>query len=264
VSKSLKRSRPELADFLRHKRESLSPTEVGLPLGRRRRTPGLRREEVAALSGVGLTWYTWLEQGREINVSTTFLENVAQVLKLDDTERRHLFLLAHQRPPIEQTQHACILPAFVRSLIDDLGKRPAHVLNLRWDVVGWNTASDALFNFASTPTHERNMLWMLFTNEALSARISDWEHHAPRIVASFLRDYAESPNNAEMETLVQNLCIASPLFKKLWKRHDVHGSCRGKRSFLIGTNGPISYEHATFILDEDHQYRLVIYAPINA
>lgn len=105
--RTLNRTRQELADFLRMKREKLSPQAVGLPSGTRRRTPGLRREEVAALAGVGLTWYTWLEQGREINASVEFLEDLARVLKLDATERYHLFLLAHQRPPVVAGHQWC-------------------------------------------------------------------------------------------------------------------------------------------------------------
>lgn len=256
----LDRNRSELADFLRRRRERLTPPAVGLPAGGRRRTPGLRREEVAALAGVGLTWYTWLEQGRAINVSSAFLDSVARVLMLDETERRHLFLLAHHRPSPALPRRSCALPAFVRRLIDDLPARPAHVLNLRWDVVGWNAASDRLFGFGNRAPEERNMLWMLFSDDALSGRIVDWLRQAPRIVASFRRDFAQAPDDADMAALVDALLGASPLFAELWRRHDVHGCCRGERSFVIDGAGSVSYEHATFIVDEDRQLRLVIYA----
>src|SRR5690606_1796376 len=142
LDRRLDRTRIELADFLRRRRESLSPLDVGLPLGKRRRTPGLRREEVAALAGVGLTWYTWLEQGRDINVSSAFLDNIPRVLKLDEPARRHLFLLAHRRPPVRSGRPWCPLPPLVRRLLDDLARRPAYVLNLHWDVIGWNTAAE--------------------------------------------------------------------------------------------------------------------------
>ena len=135
--RTLERTRSDLAAFLRAHRERLSPADVGLPSGGRRRTPGLRREEVAALAGVGLTWYTWLEQGRDIGVSATFLDNLARVLKLDAAERRHLFLLAHERPPAEPGKTWCVLPPMVRRLMHDL-PHPAFVLNLRWDVLGFN------------------------------------------------------------------------------------------------------------------------------
>ncbi len=262
MEQRVERTRNELADFLRRRRESLSPSAVGLPGGGRRRTPGLRREEVAALAGVGLTWYTWLEQGRTINVSSSFLDNVARVLQLDEAQRHHLFLLAHHRAPPSLPRRTCVVPAFVRRLIDALIERPAHVLNLRWDVIGWNTASDKLFGFSLRPPEERNMLWMLFADTQLSQCIADWDRHAPTIIASFRRDFAEAPDSDEMIALVDGLSKASPRFDKLWRDHDVHGCCQGQRSFIVDGGELISYEHATFVLDEDKHLRLVIYQPV--
>lgn len=258
----LDRTRHELGAFLRKRRESLSPLDVGLAAGTRRRTPGLRREEVAALAGVGLTWYTWLEQGRAISVSAAFLDNVARALKLDLTERRHLFMLAHHRPPEATPRHWTTLPPFLRRLIDDMAGRPAHVLNLRWDAVGWNAASDRLFGFAARAESERNMLWMLFSDDILSKRIADWDHQAPRIVASFRRDYALAPEDEAMMELVDTLRSVSPGFRDLWERHDVHGCCQGKRSFIIDGIGRLRYEHASFTVDDERNLRLVVYAPI--
>ncbi|MDR3515772.1 MAG: helix-turn-helix transcriptional regulator [Azospirillaceae bacterium] len=262
MNSRLAHTRSELADFLRRRRESLSPLDVGLPAGQRRRTPGLRREEVAALAGVGLTWYTWLEQGRDISVSTAFLDHVAGVLRLDETERRHLFLLAHHRPPSTLAKRWCRLPPFVRRLIDDLPTRPAHVLNLRWDVIGWNTSSDRLFGFSEQTEAERNMLWMLFRDDTLSSRIVAWDRHAAQIVASFRRDFAQAPDDPDMLALVGTLCATSRPFHDLWHRHDVHGCCQGKRSFITDSAGLVRYEHASFVIDEDHHLRLVIYATL--
>lgn len=189
----LDRTRAELADFLRRRRECLSPLDVGLPAGKRRRTPGLRREEVAALAGVGITWYTWLEQGRSIKVSTAFLDNVSRVLKLDEIERRHLFLLAHQRPPAMAGQAWCEVSPLVRRLLDDLTLRPAYVLNLRWDVIGWNEAAQNLFGFEQRDASERNMLWMLFADNRLNSKIIEWLIQAPQVLASFRRDLRRLP-----------------------------------------------------------------------
>jgi len=264
MDQRLDRTRSELGDFLRRRREGITPSAVGLPGGGRRRTPGLRREEVAALAGIGLTWYTWLEQGRAIKVSTAFLENIARVFRLDETERRHLFLLAHHRPPPSLPKRSCRLPDFVRRLLDGLGDRPAHVLNLRWDVVGWNAASGALFGFDARSPEERNMLWMLFSDPAISERIIDWDHHAPRIVASFRRDFAEAADDEDMIALVDQLSASSAVFSRLWSSHDVHGCCRGERSFVIAGSGPQAYEHATFLLEEDRHMRLVIYQLMDA
>lgn len=258
----LDRTRSELADFLRRRRESLSPLDVGLPAGKRRRTPGLRREEVAALAGVGITWYTWLEQGRAIKVSTAFLDNVSRVLKLDEIERRHLFLLAHQRPPAMAGQTWCELPPLVRRLLDDLTLRPSYVLNLRWDVIGWNDAAERLFGFEQRDASERNMLWMLFADDRLNSRIVEWAVQAPQVLASFRRDFAQAPEDESMVALVEAVEQVSPSFRRLWNRHDVHGRCEGRRSFLIDGQGPVAFDHSSFIVDEEKHLRLVFYAAV--
>ena len=133
AGRSLDRTRSELTDFLIHHRSKLTPADVGLPSTGRRRTPGLRREEVATLAGVGLTWYTWFEQGRDINVSESFVLRVSKALKLDDAECCHLFLLAHRRPPPVEAYQWQEIPPLVQRLMDDM-PRPAYVMNLRWDV----------------------------------------------------------------------------------------------------------------------------------
>lgn len=258
----LDRTRSELADFLRRRRESLSPLDVGLPAGKRRRTPGLRREEIAALAGVGLTWYTWLEQGRAIKVSTAFLDNVARVLKLDEVERRHLFVLAHQRPPAMAGRAWCELPPLVRRLLDDLTLRPSYVLNLRWDVIGWNAAADRLFGFGAREPAERNVLWMLFADDRLSSRIVEWAVQAPQVLASFRRDFAQAPEDESMVALVQALEQVSPSFRTLWNQHDVHGRCEGRRSFMIEGQGAVTFDHSSFIVDEEKHLRLVFYAAV--
>lgn len=258
--RTLNRTRQELADFLRMKREKLSPQAVGLPSGTRRRTPGLRREEVAALAGVGLTWYTWLEQGREINASVEFLEDLARVLKLDATERYHLFLLAHQRPPVVAGHQWCQVTPLVRRLLDDLTLRPAYVMNLSWDIIAWNPAADRLFTIAERQPEQRNMLWMLFADPELNQRLMGWQEQAPQILASFRRDYARAPQDATMLQRIQALSDVSPQFRQLWQQHDIHGRCQGQRTFLVAGAGEVTFEHASFIVDEENHLRLVMYS----
>ncbi|WP_422528074.1 helix-turn-helix transcriptional regulator [Serratia fonticola] len=258
--RTLNRTRQELADFLRMKREKLSPQAVGLPSGTRRRTPGLRREEVAALAGVGLTWYTWLEQGREINASVGFLEDLARVLKLDATERYHLFLLAHQRPPVVAGHQWCQVTPLVRRLLDDLTLRPAYVMNLSWDIIAWNPAADRLFAIAERQPQQRNMLWMLFADPELNQRLMGWQEQAPQILASFRRDYARAPQDDTMLQRIQALSEVSPQFRQLWQQHDIHGRCQGQRTFLVAGAGEVTFEHASFIVDEDNHLRLVMYS----
>lgn len=258
--RTLDRTRSELSDFLRQRRERLSPLEAGLPPGTRRRTPGLRREEVAALAGVGLTWYTWFEQGRDITVSASFLENVARVLRLDETERRHLFVLAHQRPPAGSGGQWCEASPLARRLLDDLTLRPAYIMNLRWDVLAWNDAADRVFSISGRPNDERNMLWMLFADTRLSRMILEWQKEAPQVLASFRRDFAQVPNDEAMLELVETLERVSPEFRILWKAYTPHVRCRGLRSFMIDGIGTVIFDHSTFIVDEERHLRLVFYA----
>jgi transcriptional regulator with XRE-family HTH domain len=260
LDERLDRTRLDLAEFLKKKRENISPTSVGLPQTGRRRTPGLRREEVAALAGVGLTWYTWLEQGRHINVSSHVLDRISDILNLDDVERRHLFMLAHKRPPVAAAETTYQIPSIVRTLLDDLSLRPAYVFNLRWDVLAWNCAAQRLFDFDGRPKSELNMLWMLFGDQILSDRIRDWEEQAPLFVASFRRDFAQASNDREMVELVAALEEISPLFRSLWRSQSVQGRCQGRRSFEMGGIGFVEFDHSTLIVNADEHVRLALYA----
>ena len=248
----------KLAEFIRARREAVTPAMAGLPGGGRRRTPGLRREEVAALAGVGLTWYTWLEQGRDIGVSSAFLDKLAEVLKLDAGERRHLFLLAHARPPAEEGKTWCVLPPLVRRLMHELA-HPAYVLNLRWDVLGFNAHADALFGFGAHAASRRNLLWLLFTDPLLRTRFIGWEEQAPLMLSSFRRDYARATQEADIHALVQELEKVSPEFKLWWRRHDVHAPCAGVRSLEVDGAARV-YEHTSLTIDAERHLRLVVYA----
>mgnify|MGYP003667620693 FL=1 len=258
--RTLTRTREDLAEFLRKHREKIAPEDVGLPRGRRRRTPGLRREEVAALAGVGLTWYTWLEQGRDISVSATFLDNLSKVLKLDAAERRHLFLLAHQRLPSELGKTWCSVPPLVQQLMDDLPARPAYILNLRWDVLAWNNAADKLFNFSSHKPERRNMLWLLFADPAMRELFTPWEEQACQMLASFRRDFARAAQDPAIDALVDELAKVSPEFKQWWKTQEVNAPCQGVRHLYLEEMGAIELDHTTLTVDEERHLRLVYYA----
>lgn len=258
--RSLDRNRAELADFLRSRRERISPQDVGLPSGARRRTPGLRREEVAALAGVGLSWYTWLEQGRDISVSASFLDNLSRTLKLDATERRHLFLLAHQRLPPEPGKTWCVVPPLVHRLMADLPLRPAYVLNLRWDVLAWNAAADKVFGFSSFPVERRNLLWVLFTAPSMRALLDPWEDQALQILSSFRRDFVRAPLDPDIGALVKDLEKVDPDFRSWWRQQDIHGPCQGIRHFNVADVGPVVFDHTSLTIDVDRDLRLVYYA----
>lgn len=260
----LERTRTELAEFLRSRRERITPEELGLQSSGRRRTPGLRREEVAALAGVGITWYTWLEQGRNIGVSAEFLDDLSTVLRLDAAERRHLYMLTQKRPPREPARSACTVPPTALDLLSRLPDSPAFVLNLKWDVLAWNPAADRLFGFAAQPLEQRNMLWMTFADERLRSRLRPWEEQARQILTSFKRDFAQAPQDAEFAALTENLSRMDPDFARWWKRPDIDGVCNGRRAFRLDGLGDIELAHITMTLESDRHLRLVYYTALSA
>ncbi|BBP70860.1 XRE family transcriptional regulator [Pseudomonas sp. Seg1] len=262
MERNLERTRQDLAEFLRSRRERISLAEAGLPPTGRRRTPGLRREEVAALAGVGLSWYTWLEQGRDIGVSPAFLDNLCRVLKLDAVERRHLYLLSHQRPPAEEGKTWCVVPQIVHRLMADLPLRPAYVLNLRWDVLAWNPAADKIFKFSEKTPEQRNFLSMLFTDERTKSLFQPWDDQAIQMLSSFRRDYVHASNESDVASLVRELESVSAEFKGWWSRQDIHGPCQGIRHLTIDSFGDVTLEHTTLTIDVERHLRLVYYAPM--
>lgn len=142
-------------------------------------------------------------------------------------------LLAHQRPPVPVGHQWCQVSPLVRRLLDDLPLRPAYVMNLSWDIIAWNPAAQRLFAIDERPAQERNMLWMLFADPQLNERLLEWEAQAPQILASFRRDYARAPEDEVMRQRVQALERVSPPFRRLWRQHDIHGRCQGRRSFTL-------------------------------
>ncbi|WP_399126148.1 helix-turn-helix transcriptional regulator [Streptomyces sp. ITFR-6] len=214
--------RPELAEFLRSRRARVTPADVGMAPGFRRRTPGLRREEVAQLSGVGVTWYTWLEQGRPINASAQVLDAVARTLRLDAPEREHLYHLAEvacipgrQGDTIEVGQE-------VQGIIDALDPHPAVVYNTRYDVLATNPAYRDLFGVPEMmDTGIRNVLWALFTVPAKDCPIVHRTQELPLMVATLRSGYGRHTGEPAWETFVADLSAASPYFAELWRSGDV-------------------------------------------
>jgi len=258
----MERTRKELAEFLRSRRERIRPEAVGLPTTGRRRTPGLRREEVAALAGVGLTWYTWLEQGREISVSATFLDALSRVLKLDAAERRYLYLLTQQRPPAEPGKTWCVVPSVVHRLMGDLTCRPAYVINLRWDVLAWNAVADRVFRFSTHAPERRNLLWMLFADGPTRALFDPWEEQALEMLSHFRRDFVKATQEPDICALIKDLEKVSPDFREWWQEQDIHGPELGWRRLNIEGLGPVAFEYAKLTIDEDRHLRLTYYAAL--
>ncbi|KRE11574.1 XRE family transcriptional regulator [Bosea sp. Root483D1] len=253
------RTRTELSDFLMRRRKKLAPAEAGFPSTGQRRTPGLRREEVAALAGVGLTWYTWFEQGRDIQVSESFLLKVAKALKLDDAECGHLFLLAHRRPPPPEAYQWPSVSPLIQNLLDDLVLRPAYVVNLRWDVVAWNKAADDLFGFAGRERPDRNIMRLVFADPEFRHRLPGWCDEAPKLLAQFRYDLAGTPDDPAMLALVDELKRLSPDFRRWFERPGLEGYARGIGA-MLDLGGTLScFLHEMLIVDEYRHLRMVVY-----
>jgi transcriptional regulator with XRE-family HTH domain len=255
--------REELAHFLRMRRTALKPEDVGLPNGGRRRTPGLRREEVAQLAGMGTTWYTWLEQGREVRASLEVLESLAKALRLDAAERNHLILLGRGEaaPPCRNPAER-VTPT-LRRLIENLGPNPAYVLGRRWDYLAWNDAAVALLgDFAMIPRAARNHLWQTFTDPARREMFSDWDRSSRTLVAKFRSDSTRHIGDPEFESLIAALRKTSPEFAREWERHEVSQSGEGRKDLLHPVVGTMSFSHAVFHPAEKLEQRLVLYTPL--
>jgi transcriptional regulator with XRE-family HTH domain len=252
----------ELAAFLRNRRARILPEQVGLPRGQRRRTPGLRRGEVALLAGVTPEWYSRLEQGRDIHVSVQLLESLTNVLQLDADERTHLFLLAlRQPPPVETFSPMTINPTF-QQFLQQLGTTPACVVDARLNVVEWNTAFCAVFgDFAMLSERERNMIWRLFTLPLSRKESEEWEKLARVFLAQFRAGYGRFVNDPWWGTQIAELSRISPAFRELWARHDVLNRPEGWKSIHHPLVGELTLDFFLLQTVASEHLRLLIYSP---
>ena len=253
--------RQELAGFLRSRRERIAPEQVGLPPALRRRTPGLRREEVATLAGVGVTWYTWLEQGRDINASPQVLDAVARTLLLDPHERDHLFRLAEV--PDGNAQAECAsLPPTAQLLLDHLEPYPACIRNGRYDILAFNTAYENLMGpLRDVPFEDRNSLWRIFTRPECRAAMLDWEEGTRRMVAEYRAAMAEHVAEPAWKCLVSRLTKASPEFAEIWDRHEVAIPENLTKRFLHPDVGLLKLNYTHLWLGQRLGTRLTTYTP---
>jgi transcriptional regulator with XRE-family HTH domain len=253
--------RRELGLFLRSRRERIRPEDVGLRSLRRRRTPGLRREEVAQLAGVGVTWYTWLEQGRDIRPSAQVLDAIARTMQFDAHEHSHLFTLAG----VSTTTIAeeCLgLCHTVQPLIDQLEPFPAVAVSARLDLLAYNRVYASFFDDLETiPLEDRNMLWLAFTHPQWRAAIVDWDDVAGRMVAEYRAAMAEHLDEPAWKTLVARLHRASPEFTSVWERHDVQGvESRTKRA-MHPTVGLLRLDYTNLWLGQQIGTRIIAFSP---
>lgn len=255
--------RREFGDFLRSRRQRLSPAKVGLPDGFRRRTPGLRREEVALLAGVGTTWYTWLEQGRDVRASPEVLSALADALRLDPAERRHLFVLNDRPPPEMRPAGPERIEEPLQRMLASLTSQPAYVLGRRWDVLAWNRAATVLFgDYAELDGDRRNIMHLVFADERHRRLLVDWDDLASVSLAMFRADSARYAGDPDFERLIATLKRASPAFRAWWPRHDVLRLLASQKRIEHPIGGRMVFEYTTFSVTDQPDLKLVVYTPL--
>ena len=251
-----------LGTYLKERRAKLDPTAFGLPL-KRRRTPGLRREEVAQRANVSATWYTWLEQGRGGAPSADVLDRIARAMMLTEIEREHLFLLGLGRPPEVRYRAPEGISPRLQRVLDTLEYSPAFVRTATWDVVAWNRAAAAvLTDYATLPDGQRNVLRMMFRDSRVRAAQPNWQGVARFVVASFRADVARAGAARDVQSLVDELCATSPEFAAMWRDNDVQGHGEGVKRLHHPVAGPLLMEFSAFAVDGRPDLNMVIFNPV--
>jgi transcriptional regulator with XRE-family HTH domain len=250
-----------LGTYLKDRRAKLDPAAFGFPLARRR-TPGLRREEVAQRANISSTWYTWLEQGRGGAPSAGVLDRIARALMLTDVEREHLFLLGLGRPPeVRYRKDEGVTPRLQR-VLDALEPSPALIRTATWNVVAWNRAATVMLtDYGSLPPEQRNILRSIFLDPRTRAAQYDWESVARYVVGAFRVDAARAGAAAEVEPLVDELCRLSPEFKALWRDNDVQRHGEAVKHIRHAVLGPIAFEYSAFAVDGRPDLSMIVYNP---
>ncbi len=251
-----------LGIYLKDRRAKLDPAAFGFA-PERRRTLGLRREEVAQRANISPTWYTWLEQGRGGAPSADVLDRIARALMLTDVEREHLFLLGLGRPPeVRYRKSEGVTPRLQR-VLDALNPSPAIIRTAIWDVVAWNRAATVmLMDYGSLPPEQRNILRFTFLDPRARAAQYDWESVARFILGAFRVDAARAGAAAEVESLVEDLCRLSPEFRAMWRENDVR-SAHGEavKHIRHPVLGPLAFEYSAFAVDGRPDLSMVVYNP---
>lgn len=259
------RRRAELADFLKTRRARLRPEQFGLPIVGRRRTPGLRRDEVAQLAGVGVSWYTWLEQGRDITVSDQVLESLASVLQLDTEERGHLFFLARGMVPVADGNYQADSPLTSghQAVLDALGTSPAYLMDQFFNVIAWNESACRVFgDFALRSERDRNAVWYTLTHSSQRELYVNWEQAAQHAVMSFRVVYDRHAGDIWIEQFAADLKQASPEFRAWWPQHDIEWSCDPHEKELNHSLvGRLLLYSANLVMPDAPTLHIVVFTP---
>ncbi len=253
-----------LGSYLKDRRAKLDPAAFGLS-PERRRTPGLRREEVAQRANISPTWYTWLEQGRGGAPSADVLDRISRALMLTDIEREHVFLLGIGRPPeVRYHRDGGVTPRLQR-VLDALEPIPALIRTATWDIVAWNRAATVMLtDYGLVPPEQRNVLRFIFLDPRVRAAQDDWESVARFVVGAFRADAARAGAAAEVGPLVDELCRLSPEFAAMWRDNDVRSHGEGVKHMRHPILGPIAFEYSAFAVDGRTDLSMVVYNPATA
>jgi len=257
--------RAELGDFLKARRAGLQPEDVGLPPGPRRRTPGLRREEVALLAGVGVSWYTWLEQGRPINASWQVLDAIARTLQLDGAERWHLYRLA-EAMPLRSWATATVVPDAVRDVLRALDPLPAVLINSRFDIIESNAAHEEMFwDWHSLPCVHKNLLWCAGTEPRAREMFLNYDEEIPHMVARLRHGRLQTGHigEPEWEEDIRRLASLSPEFAGLWARHEVAAPAARTLRFRHSQAGPMTFTRTELDVSVMADLRIAVYSPMD-
>ncbi|MGW4607999.1 helix-turn-helix transcriptional regulator [Streptomyces sp. NPDC004532] len=250
--------RIELREFLRSRRARVSPADVGMPAGGRRRTPGLRREEVAVLAGVGVSWYTWLEQGRDIKVSKEVLDAIARVLLLDVAEHAHLYRLAGLNAPEISARPSVAPSPEVQRLLDSWSPRPGYVRDRHWNFTAVNDAARVVFGYGDD---DHNCLVSFFTNARYRVLHRHWAETAADVAAAFRADGARYPDDGEFERIAADLAAVSPEFAELWERHDAAEHTHAVKAVDHPEAGTLVFDATLLPLPEHPGHHLILHNP---
>ena len=257
--------RKALGEFLHVIRSRSQPADFGFPAGNRRRTAGLRREEAAQLVGISPTWYTWIEQGREVNVSAEALDRLAVTLRLTRSERAYLFEMADRRDPQESLPETDDAPPLLSELLAEINV-PAYLMGRYWDILGWNDAAAALFTgwldrLGAAGEAKPNMLRFIFLDPLAREFLLDWDVRARRITAEFRADCRSRLDEPALVRLIDELATASADFARFWKLHDVLERQGGSRGFHHPTRGLVHYQQVTLFPGEHEHLKFVMLKP---
>lgn len=229
----------------------------------RRRTPGLRREEVAQLAGIGITWYTWLEQGRPIHVSTQVIESLSRTLLLDKQERVHLYLLANQPLPVDIPEYRGTISPILQRFLDSLLFSPSLVMDQRWNVIAWNEAACLLLgDFSKMNARERNIVWAMFTDEKFKQLYVGWNSHAKGLLGRFRSTCGQYIEDSWLTQFIDDLKMQSTEFNLWWPLHEIHSNSEVSKQLNHPVAGLLDFEVSNFDVSDNSGLKLIVHTPL--